>query len=105
MAAAITPGAAVAAPCGNADDPVFAAIERHRAAMQAWLAEDDEERSNRLPRAERAAWHAWVMTAPTTMAGLMATLEHASSPNDDDCTRLAQFPAMIAEAPRKIAGN
>jgi hypothetical protein len=102
-------------------DPVFAAIEKHRQALQAWLAEDDETLSARLLAAERDAWLAWLTTPPTAMAGVIATMEHASyRPYDSsEYANLAEstqyssdipeageaFPLMIAEALRKIAGR
>jgi hypothetical protein len=101
-------------------DPVFAAIEKHRQAVQAWLAEDDETLSAQLLAAERDTWVEWLETQPTTMAGVIATMEHASHrPYDSseyaNLTESTQyssdvldageaFPAMIAEALRKIAG-
>jgi hypothetical protein len=102
-------------------DPVFAAVEKHRQAVQAWLAEDDETLSPQLLAAERDAWLAWLTTPPTTMAGVIATMEHASyRPYDSsEYANLSQstqyssdileageaLPLMIAEALRKIAGR
>lgn len=113
------------------DDPVFAAIERHRQAAQAWRAAVDAASADGYDRAAEAARDAaydhvgdafddWVTTRPTTMAGVIATLEYAASPSplDDDRTVLTywvlpldgrpdfepeKFPAMIAAALRQLA--
>jgi hypothetical protein len=72
--------------------------------------------------AEGDAFIAWLTTTPTTMAGVIATLEHASHrPYDgadyanlaesaqyfhgrgSPCNAGEQFPAMVAAALRKIA--
>jgi hypothetical protein len=56
--------------------------------------------SNQLLAVERDAWLAWLTTPPTTLAGVIATLEHASRrpypqnpdyPHDHICTNLAEF--------------
>jgi hypothetical protein len=98
------------------DDLAIAAVERHRAAMQAWLAEDDEALSTQLLDAEQDACIAWLTTPPTTMAGVIATLEHAGMRDYEHTILLEsahyhgerldaaeQFPAMIAAALRKIS--
>jgi hypothetical protein len=123
-AVVITGGAAVAEP-----DPVFAAIERHRRATQAWQRHNDSypevvdlsvrhtkaeiEREttivDELLKEESDARLAWATTRPTTMAGIMASLEYASMDGvyGMDTTPLfeggsEQFPAMIAAALRQI---
>jgi hypothetical protein len=125
-AATMTGGAATA----SADDPVFVAIERHRQAIQARLlalrTDQPDEISNQLLTAEGDAFLVWLTTPPTTMAGVIATLDHASRrpsdnllPGDYTYAHLAesaqyfgnirkageQFPAMIAAALRQIFGN
>jgi hypothetical protein len=47
------------------------------------------------------AFLAWLTTPPTTMAGAIATLEHASRHAYEAAGEA--FPAMIAQALRKIA--
>jgi predicted TPR repeat methyltransferase len=132
-AAAMTPAAAANtahAPNFATDDPAIAAIEQHRLALQAWHASmggktDDEDKiSQQLLNAEREAWRLWLTTPPTTLAGVIATLEHASRkpytsdyPDDYVHTNLAetaeyfggdireigaQFPQMIADALRRV---
>jgi hypothetical protein len=61
-------------------DPVFAAIARHREAVQALTTahEPPDELVTRLLRAEVDAFLAWLATPPTTLAGALATLEYAS---------------------------
>jgi hypothetical protein len=99
----------------TAHDPAIAAVGRHRAVMQAWLAEDDEALSAELLEAEQDACIAWLTTPPTTMAGVIATLEHAIMRDYEHTILLEsahyhgerldaaeQFPAMIAAALRKI---
>jgi hypothetical protein len=39
---------------------------------------DDDKISQQLLYAERDAWRAWLTPPQTTLAGVMATLEHAS---------------------------
>jgi hypothetical protein len=115
------------------DDPVFAAIARHRQATQALSAlhEPPEALVTQLLRAEVDAFLAWLTTPPTTLAGVIATLDHASrrayedgsgthvytnlseaaqyDPADGDpdgaLTAGEQFPAMIAAALRKISAD
>ena len=62
------------------DDPAFAAIARHREAVQALTTahEPPDELVTRLLRAEVDAFLAWLATPPTTLAGALATLEYAS---------------------------
>jgi hypothetical protein len=112
------------------DDPMFAAIERHRTAMQALAAahEPPDALIEQLSGAEQDALLAWLTTPPTTMAGVVASLAYASyRPPDNEYANLAesaqycrgdgdsdpndiltageQFPAMIAAVLRKIAGS
>jgi hypothetical protein len=76
------------------DDPIFAAIERHRWASADYVASTTcmnalEERSAewkhanaencRDAAAETAAFTALLTTAPTTLAGVAAVLEYANS--------------------------
>jgi hypothetical protein len=98
------------------DDPVFAAVERHHKAVDAWLLEEKKEKPNaRLQDAEQDAYVAWLTTPPTTVGGAIAT--HATTRNEpwedgillesahyDGRRRTAaqQFPLMIAAALRKI---
>jgi hypothetical protein len=118
-----------------ADDPVFAAIERHRQAAHALSAAYHlpDAILDQRQRAEEDALLAWLTTVPITMAGVIATLEHASHrpydsdypydyvyPNLAESTQYCcddaddpndilkageQFPAMIATALQKIAGS
>jgi hypothetical protein len=108
---------------------VFAAIERHRRATQAWQQYNDSEpeivdlsvrhtkaeleRENavteELLEEEGDARIAWAETQPTTMAGIIASLEYASMEGvyGMETTPLfegggEQFPAMIAEALRQF---
>jgi hypothetical protein len=124
-AATMTGGAATAG--ASADDPVFAAVERHRQAIQARLlalrTDQPDDISNQLLSAEGDAFLAWLQTPPTTLAGVVATLEHASRRPSDNLllgdhtyAHLAesaqyfgnirkageQFPAMVAAALHQI---
>jgi hypothetical protein len=63
-----------------APDPIFAAIERHRAAMAVQEFEDDEACS----LACEAEWEAredFLLTEPTTIAGIAAVLDYVNSPD------------------------
>jgi hypothetical protein len=134
-AVALTPAAAShdGTSAQAADDPVFAAIERHRQAAQAWRTASAAASADGYDRAAEAARDAaydragdafenWVTTQPTTMAGVLATLDYAASPSplDDDRTVLtygdlpldrcsdfepAKFLAMIAAALRRLTDN
>jgi hypothetical protein len=86
-AAAMTPGAAGAlaglptAPAdASADDPVFAAIEQHREALQALAAlhEPPDALLTQLSRAGVHAFLAWLTTPPTTLVGVLVTLNYAA---------------------------
>jgi hypothetical protein len=116
----------------SAEDPVLAAIGRHRQATQAWqqhnrshrdvdldmtLTKAELEREgaivDRLLEEEGEARFAWATTQPTTMAGIIATLEYAGMEGvyGMDTTPLfegggaPQFPRMIVEALRKISNR
>jgi hypothetical protein len=120
-AATMTGGAATAG--ASTDDPVFTVIERHRQTIQARLlalrTDQPDDISNQLLSAEGDAFLTWLQTPPTTLAGVVATLEHASRrpsdnvlPGDYTYAHLAesaqyfgnirkageQFPAMVAAA-------
>jgi hypothetical protein len=102
----------------SAADPAIAAIARHRETVQAWLTEDDDELRAPLLNAERDAWLAWLTTPPTTLAGVIATLTHASQRayadadyanlpesahcSGDDLRAGERFPQLIAEALHRI---
>jgi hypothetical protein len=88
-------------------DPVFAAIDRHRAADAAWAADVD---SDRLHKAEGVALVSLLKTPPTTLAGCAAVLRYVGEigPGHHDAALFkswaepwrsagAAFPAMIAE--------
>jgi hypothetical protein len=117
--AAMTPAAALAA----TEDPVFAAIARHREAERALAAalHDDAYGQAAIAALDRAhdALVDWLTTSPTTMAGVLATLDYAASPlggEPGDRTVLSdvwdsaewlerpvrQFPALVAAALRKL---
>jgi hypothetical protein len=100
------------------DDPVFAAIERHRQAKLALLTARGDA-VEQLLEAKYDALLAWLQTPPTTLAGVIATLEHATVKHDDgfyEYTHLGEsaqysgdvrkageeFPAMLALALRQI---
>ena len=112
-AAAMTSGEALAAPD---NDPVFAAIARHREAERAWSAAlravvYNETEINALDRAADDAFLDWLTTMPTTMAGVLATLDYASfslggeggdrTVLSDTRDSVERFPATIAAALRK----
>jgi hypothetical protein len=117
--AAMTPAAAPAA----TEDPVFAAIARHREAERAFssVLRDDACGEAAIAALDRAhdALVDWLTTSPTTMVGVLATLDYAASPlggepggrtvlSDvwDSLERLErparQFPALVAAALRKM---
>jgi hypothetical protein len=111
------------------DDPVFAAIEAHRATIRAFTAafppgywntpeyiaaEPEIENANELDEDAEAAF---LTTQPTTLAGILASLEHAAEDTGGDGTILDSasrcnredvsdaaeaYLAMIAAAMRKL---
>jgi hypothetical protein len=84
--------------------------ERHRIRrMTRAEIERDDAIIAQLLEAEGEALYAWVTTRPTTMAGILASLEYASlegvSLFEDGGTPMSpvcQFPMMIAEALRRL---
>jgi hypothetical protein len=82
--AAITPAAALVA----TEDPVFAAIAQHREAERALSAalRDAAHDAAAVAALDRAhdALVDWLTTSPTTMAGVLATLDYAASPLGDE---------------------
>jgi hypothetical protein len=89
--------------------------------MQAWKASiggktrDDDKISQQLLDVERDAWRTWLTTPPTTIAGIIATLEHAAQrpyrpdadcPDDHIRTNLrphntSTIPAISASSSRR----
>jgi hypothetical protein len=112
------PAVAVATLAGGATkalsaepDPVFAAIEAHKAAMAARAA------AFNIEDAEDDALEAVLTCQPKTQAGIIALLEHMSAPSEDGTVLAFAFradedsplyqaavdlPAMIAEALRSM---
>jgi hypothetical protein len=96
------------------DDPIFAAIERHRQAEAALLAfeyaEEDDAALAEMDRlcdvTDAAAW-ALVETQPTTLAGCIAILKYVADegdgerwpPEDWD----SKLHATLSDALQKIA--
>jgi len=108
----------VALPAVPAVDPIFAAIEKHRAMFKAYLeasaAEDDGKLSNaELQTAigiENKARNALISTAATTTAGLLAAITWLGE-YDQDCMPntcgawLEAFAKSEAFANLKAQGN
>jgi hypothetical protein len=115
------------ATAASIDDPVFAAIERHRRATKAWqqhneahpevkLTEAEIERDDaiiaELMKDEYDARVAWAETRPTTIAGIIASLEYAAMEGvygldttplfESDGDPFHHFPRMIAAALRRL---
>jgi hypothetical protein len=97
-------------------DPVFAAIEAHKAAMAANTAALNTKDED----AEDAALEAVLTCQPTTQDGIIALLEHMSAPSEDGTVlafafgpdedspvyqAAADLPAMIAETLRSLSGR
>jgi len=142
IAAPATATALGGLPAVVGDDPIFAVIESHHDAMKsstaAYHAQSDMEESGaqegsaEWEAAEATVYNAgsrhnqaqldFLTTAPATMAGILASLDHAASPmfpyekgesvtvqQDALCARCEelvnaaeQFPAMISGALRKL---
>jgi hypothetical protein len=113
IAAVMGPIAATASP---GRDPVFVTIETHRQAMRNSAAanaaaealagsdgegEDSPEciaantRRYEAWEAEDAALIEFLTTEPTTIAGILAALDHASSPQNPDERRIERFAAPV----------
>jgi hypothetical protein len=113
--------AALASP--SSADPVFPAIEAHKAACAAQTAAidtGDEDASTEACYAENDALYATLTCRPTTREGAIALLEHMSSTWEGDYTVLAwafgdddgplqraasELPGMIAETLRVLIGE
>jgi hypothetical protein len=64
------------------DDPIFAVIAEHKAAIEAWaddVDDDDEANTKALDRQEET-FDRLFMVAPTTVAGVAAWLTHLAEP-------------------------
>ncbi|MBM3654589.1 MAG: hypothetical protein FJX06_17505 [Alphaproteobacteria bacterium] len=88
---ALAQAAAASAP---ADDPIFAAIERHQAAESRFgaacamtddvaareerrvITGEDRAEFDAAERETNAAWDAFIVTSPTTISGVRAFLQH-----------------------------
>ena len=113
VAVAALAGGAVTKALSAEPDPVFAAIEAHKAAMAANTAVFNTEDEDAVDDALEA-----VLTCqPTTTAGIIALLEHMSAPSKDGTVlafafgadedspiyqAAADLPAMIAETLRSL---
>jgi hypothetical protein len=104
IAASAATAAATSLPAAAAADPIFAVIERDRAADAAWLArayfeQDLEEAGHKLTPApgdwrtaelanlveeHRALRAELAKTVPTTLAGLVALLEYVREKSPDE---------------------
>jgi hypothetical protein len=108
---------------GMANDPIFAAIEAHRAAVLA-LNAADEAASEEASDVEIEALRNLLSCPPTTMKGVIALLDHLGKPQSlhDSCdpatvlsgaydwygeeqTDVLAFPRMLATALRNIIGE
>jgi hypothetical protein len=80
MAAVMAPAATT--PLGRlpADDPIFAVIAEHKAAINAWVSINDDEASGKALEHERDVFHRLFRTVPTTTAGVAAWLTYLASP-------------------------
>jgi hypothetical protein len=106
--------AAVAIPIAKAApaDPIYAAIEEHRAAYSHYIqmfelysSPADEKNPRRLESADNENFLLWqlVETKPQTIAGVMAFAEYlANYPDIDYCYVATDCIAMIAESLRNI---
>jgi hypothetical protein len=98
-------------------DPIFAAIEAHRAAVREWEAvglpgmeegatPEETAECDRTGEACDRACAAFQRTQPTTMAGVIAALRHAA--NDEYSTIIdgwKGFPLLLVDAVRNIEGG
>jgi len=113
VAVAALAGGAVTKALSAEADPVFAAIEAHKAAMAAHTAAFNTKDED----AEDDALEKVLTCQPTTQAGIIALLEHMSAPSEDGTVLAFAFradedspvyqaavdlPAMIAEALRSM---
>ena len=83
IAAVMVPASATAPsglPAGAADDPIFAAIAEHKAAIEAWVSVEDDEASGEALDHERDVFERLFRTVPTTTAGVAALLTYLASP-------------------------
>jgi len=104
--------ATVAVPLASAatpDDPIYAAIEEHRAANDRWHAlisdpkTDDTPQAHRASQMEASLWERLLVTKPTTLAGVAAFAEYVvNSPvywclyEGDDSNPMEAIPTILA---------
>ena len=64
------------------DDPIFAVIAEHKAAIDAWVdgANDDDEANTKALDRQEETFDRLFMVAPTTVAGVAAWLTHLAEP-------------------------
>jgi hypothetical protein len=64
------------------DDPIFAIIAEHKAAIDAWVdgADDDDEANTKALDRQEETFDRLFMVAPTTVAGVAAWLTHLAEP-------------------------
>jgi hypothetical protein len=64
------------------DDPIFAVIAEHKAAIDAWVdgADDDDEANTKALDCQEETFDRLFMVAPTTVAGVAAWLTHLAEP-------------------------
>lgn len=109
VAALSVPGAAVAF---LEPDPVFGAIERHRAAYEAFGAVLKADNDWNRPEADAAsaantdAEDEFLATEPTTPAGLLAMMEHCAEHLDYGDSEILEytFPTMLQAVATFLAG-
>jgi hypothetical protein len=64
------------------DDPIFAVIAEHKAAIDAWVdrTDDDDEANTKALERQEETFDRLFMVAPTTVAGVAAWLTHLAEP-------------------------
>ena len=64
------------------DDPIFAVIAEHKAAIDAWVdgADDNDEANTKALDRQEETFDRLFMVAPTTVAGVAAWLTHLAAP-------------------------
>jgi hypothetical protein len=106
VAAAMAPGAAIAfagLPTQPAGDPIFAAIERHRAAVVRFDAFLDGTNDVEIKESGRAAWDAyWFLleTPPPTTAGFVALFTYLAEKDEyGSCNLIAAIDCWDGNPP------
>jgi hypothetical protein len=85
-------------------DPIFAAIERHREALAAYMAVDNDDDLKAVSPEHEAALINLLSTKPATIAGCAAVLHYIEDLVNDDDTGLWDGCGLMSDWYKPISG-